>query len=56
MLPTEAPTPEPADGPAASARRVRDEPVPAEPPAEPTDAIAPEYAGDAAVAGEYEPL
>ncbi|MDX3234208.1 hypothetical protein PV392_00610 [Streptomyces sp. ME03-5709C] len=56
MLPAEPPTPEPAGAPAASAGPTRDEPVPAEQQAQSADAALPEDAGDAAVAGEYEPL
>ncbi|WP_405890550.1 hypothetical protein OG612_00995 [Streptomyces sp. NBC_01527] len=56
MLPAESLTPEPADGPAVSACRAKDEPVPAGPQAGPADAPTTEDAGDAAVVGEYEPL
>ncbi|MDF6046106.1 hypothetical protein LRD69_29075 [Streptomyces sp. JH14] len=56
MLPAEPLTPGPADGPAVSARRAKDGPVPAGPKAYPEDAPTTEAAGDAAVAGEYEPL
>ncbi|WP_328886050.1 hypothetical protein [Streptomyces sp. NBC_00316] len=56
MLPAEPLTPEPADGPAVSARRAKDEPVPAGPPADPAYAPTTEDAGDTAVVGEYEPL
>ncbi|MFF7212932.1 hypothetical protein ACFZAU_20720 [Streptomyces sp. NPDC008238] len=56
MLPAEPPTPRTADDPAVSARRAKGEPVPAGPQAAPADAPTTEDAGDAAVAGEYEPL
>ncbi|MEV5155691.1 hypothetical protein AB0K81_27740 [Streptomyces werraensis] len=56
MLPVE-PSPEPASAPAAPAGRIKDELGPtAEPQSEPTDVTTLKAAGDAAAAGEYEPL
>ncbi|MFJ7948945.1 hypothetical protein ACIQ6K_35775 [Streptomyces sp. NPDC096354] len=55
-MPAEPLTSEPADGPAVSARRAKDEEVPEGPQADPADAPTTEDAGDAAVVGEYEPL
>lgn len=56
MLPVE-PSPEPASAPAAPTGSIKDELGPAaEPQSEPTDATTVKTAGDAAAAGEYEPL